>query len=87
MTLAPAPGRYAVLEVSDTGRGIRQDDLARIHEPFFTTRPLHEGRGLGLSVVYGILAGLGGGMRLESVPGQRTAVSVYLPVGGEAAGG
>ena len=87
MTLAPAPGRYSVLEVSDTGRGIRQDDLARIHEPFYTTRPLHEGRGLGLSVVYGLLAGLGGGLRVESEPGRGAAVSVYLPIRGETARG
>jgi signal transduction histidine kinase len=79
MTLAPTPGRYSVLEVSDAGRGIPPEQLGHVHEPFFTTRPQHEGRGLGLSVVYGIVAGWGGGMQVDSAPGQGTRVAVYLP--------
>jgi two-component system cell cycle sensor histidine kinase/response regulator CckA len=81
MTLIPPPGRYSVLEVTDTGRGIAPGDLPRVHEPFFTTRPIHEGRGLGLSVVYGIVVGLGGGLLVESVPGAGAGacVRVYLP--------
>jgi signal transduction histidine kinase len=80
--MAPIPpsGRFSVLEVADNGRGIATGDLPRVHEPFFTTRPMHEGRGLGLSVVYGIVAGLGGGLRVESVPGAGARVSVYLPI-------
>jgi len=66
--------------VADTGRGMTPDDAAHAHEPFFTTRPPHEGRGLGLSVVYGIASRMGGGLRLESSPGTGTRVSVYLPV-------
>ncbi|MGD0991521.1 MAG: ATP-binding protein [Gemmatimonadales bacterium] len=80
MAPIPAPGRYSVLEVADAGRGIAPVDLPRVYEPFFTTRPLHEGRGLGLSVVYGIVAGLGGGLLVESVPGAGARVSVYLPI-------
>jgi signal transduction histidine kinase len=80
--MAPIPpsGRYSVLEVADNGRGIAAGDLPRVHEPLFTTRPMHKGRGLGLSVVYGIVAGLGGGLRVESVPGAGARVSVYLPI-------
>ena len=80
--MAPAPpaGRYSVLEVEDTGRGIAPGDLPRVHEPFFTTRPLHEGRGLGLSVVYGIVAGLGGGLLVGSASGAGARVGVYLPM-------
>jgi signal transduction histidine kinase len=79
--MAPAlpPGRYSVLEVEDAGRGIAQSDLPRVYEPFFTTRPMHEGRGLGLSVVYGIVVSLGGGLRLDSIPGSGARASVYLP--------
>jgi signal transduction histidine kinase len=80
MAPIPPPGRYSVLEVADTGRGIAPGDLPRVYEPFFTTRPLHEGRGLGLSVVYGIVAGLGGGLRVESAPGAGARVSAYLPI-------
>jgi signal transduction histidine kinase len=80
MLLTPAAGRYSVVVVSDTGRGMTPDAAAHAHEPFFTTRPRHEGRGLGLSVVYGIVSGLGGGLRLESQPGAGTRVSVYLPI-------
>lgn len=79
MLLTPAAGRYAILEVTDAGRGMTPDEAARAHEPFVTTRPPHEGRGLGLSVVYGIVSSMGGGLRLESSPGKGTRVSVYLP--------
>ncbi len=83
MALIPAPGRYSVLEVADDGRGIPAADLPHVQDPFFTTRPLHEGRGLGLSVVYGIVAGLGGGLLVQSVPGAGATVKVYLPIGPE----
>ena len=80
MAPLPPPGRYSVLEVADTGRGIPPADLPHVHEPFFTTRPLHEGRGLGLSVVYGIVAGLGGGLLMQSAPGAGVTAKVYLPI-------
>jgi C4-dicarboxylate-specific signal transduction histidine kinase len=80
MLLTPAAGRYSVVVVSDTGCGMTPAAAAHAHEPFFTTRPPHEGRGLGLSVVYGIVAGLGGGLHLDSQPGAGTRVSVYLPI-------
>jgi signal transduction histidine kinase len=73
-------GRYSVLEVADTGRGIAPADLPRVLDPFFSTRPIHEGRGLGLSVVHGIVASCGGGLLIDTVPGTGTRVSVYLPI-------
>ena len=76
----PRPGRYSILEVADTGRGIETADLPRVVEPFFTTRPTHEGRGLGLTVVHGIVAGYGGGLLVDNVPGVGTRVCVYLPI-------
>ena len=78
MIVSPKPGPYSILEVEDSGRGIPPDDLSRVCEPFFTTRPLSEGRGLGLSVVYGIVASSGGGLRLASSVGKGTCVTVYF---------
>jgi signal transduction histidine kinase len=75
----PASGPHSVLEVSDTGRGISSDDLPRVVEPFFTNRPFHEGRGLGLSVVQGIASRYGGGLRIETEPGAGSVVRVYFP--------
>jgi signal transduction histidine kinase len=79
MSLSPRPGRYSVLEVADSGRGIAAAHLSRIFEPFFTSALLHEGRGLGLSVVYGIVASYGGGLLVETAQGAGTLVRVYLP--------
>jgi Histidine kinase-, DNA gyrase B-, and HSP90-like ATPase len=79
MSLHPRPGRYSVLEVADDGRGIEPGDLPRIFEPFFTSRPLNEGRGLGLSVVRGLVSSYGGGLLVDTAPGSGTRVSVYLP--------
>lgn len=73
------PGRYSILEVEDDGPGVAQTDLPHIFEPFFTSRPSHEGRGLGLSVVYGIVASCGGSVLVDSAPGAGTRVRVYLP--------
>ena len=74
------PGRYSVLEVADTGRGIGASDLPRIFAPFFTSKPLHEGRGLGLCVVHGIASSYGGGVLVDTTPGAGTRVGVYVPV-------
>jgi len=76
----PSAGPCSVLSVEDTGSGIAPDIIARVCEPYFTTRPFVEGRGLGLSVVFGVIAGLSGGLRIESHVGSGTRVSVYLPV-------
>jgi two-component system, cell cycle sensor histidine kinase and response regulator CckA len=72
--------RMLVVSVSDTGAGMTAEVLARATEPFFTTKPVSEGTGLGLSTVHAIMAQLGGRLELESVPGQGTHVELWFPV-------
>ena len=74
------PGDYMKLWVSDTGTGIAPDILGNIFEPYFTTKAQGKGTGMGLSMVHGIVSGYGGEITVESVPGQGTAFTVYLPV-------
>ncbi len=72
-------GDYLRLSVIDTGKGISAEDLAKIFDPFFTTKPKGEGTGMGLSVVHGIVTGLGGLILVDSTPGRGTRFDVYLP--------
>jgi len=67
------------LEVRDTGSGMRPDVLERAVDPFFTTKPPLEGTGMGLSMVHGIIHGMGGVLRLESVLHQGTTAFIELP--------
>jgi len=68
-----------VVEVKDTGHGIRREHIRRIYDPFFTTKGIGRGTGLGLSVSYGIVQEHGGAIFVESTPGQGTTFQVALP--------
>ncbi|WP_442108083.1 two-component system sensor histidine kinase NtrB [Pseudomonas sp. NUPR-001] len=72
-------GAFVRLEVSDDGRGIAPNVLPRIFEPFFTTKAFGKGTGLGLSQVYGFTKQSNGAVSVDSVPGEGTSVSLYLP--------
>ena len=73
------PGDYVTLAVHDTGVGIAPERLGYVFDPFYTTKPLGEGTGLGLSMVYGFAKQSGGAVRIESTPGEGTCVWIYLP--------
>jgi PAS domain S-box-containing protein len=79
-TFALESGNYLKLTVRDTGQGIEPTILERIFDPFFTTKNRGEGTGLGLSVVHGIVTSHGGGIEVQSAPGQGTIFSLYFPV-------
>jgi len=72
-------GDYVAVCVSDIGPGIDPEVAARVFEPFFTTKELGKGTGLGLSQVYGFARQSGGFVRFDSVVGQGTTVTIYLP--------
>lgn len=77
--LLPA-GKYAVISVSDTGKGIDPANLDKIFEPYFTTKKEGKGTGLGLSVVYGIVKEHGGDIAVMNEPGKGVRIDVYLPI-------
>jgi PAS domain S-box-containing protein len=72
-------GPHVAIAISDTGRGIPADVMAQIFEPFFTTKEIGKGTGLGLSQVYGFAKQSGGEVRVDSMPGQGTTFTLYLP--------
>jgi PAS domain S-box-containing protein len=78
------PGKYVVLRVTDTGAGIREEDLNQIFEPFFTKRNLNwgGGSGLGLAVVYGVVKDHKGFLDVASTLGKGSDFAVYFPVAG-----
>lgn len=80
----PPQGEYVMVAVSDTGTGIPDDVLDRVFEPFFTTKEVGKGSGLGLAQVLGFAKQSGGGVRIDTRPGEGTSVRVFLPrsVGG-----
>lgn len=75
----PREDGWVMLEISDTGRGISPEEQRRLFDPFFTTRPAGEGKGMGLAVCHGLVKQLGGEIQVESVMGQGSVFRVVLP--------
>jgi PAS domain S-box-containing protein len=74
------PGDYAVIEIEDTGCGIPDQVRAKMFDPFYTTKPVGEGTGMGLSVVFGIVKSHNGNMEVDSVQEQGTSFRIFLPL-------
>ena len=75
-----SPGKYLKLIVADTGHGMESDIMARIFDPYFTTKIFGEGTGLGLSTVHGIVKDHGGDIKVYSEPGVETTFQVFFPL-------
>jgi signal transduction histidine kinase len=75
----PAAGDYVEICVADNGSGMSESVRARVFEPFFTTKEIGKGSGLGLSQVLGFAKQSNGGVRIDTVEGQGTAIRIFLP--------
>ncbi len=79
LSMEVLPGAFIRIEATDTGIGMDADTLARASEPFFTTKDVGRGTGLGLAMARGFVEQSGGGMRIESAPDRGTTVGLWLP--------
>ncbi len=73
-------GEYVKITVSDTGHGIDQSTIEQIFDPYFTTKEIGKGTGMGLAIVHGLVHSHDGAVTLSSQPGQGTTFSIYLPI-------
>jgi signal transduction histidine kinase len=73
-------GDDALIRIEDTGAGMTPDVLARLFEPFFTTKPKDKGTGIGMAIVHRFVADSGGGIDVDSTPGQGTRIRIRLPL-------
>jgi len=73
------PGRYVRLRLADSGKGMDEETRARAIEPFFSTKGVGQGTGLGLSMAHGLASQLGGALTIDSDPGAGTRITVWLP--------
>jgi signal transduction histidine kinase len=72
--------RNLILSISDSGKGIPAEIIDKIYDPFFTTKQVGEGTGLGLAVTYSLVQKMGGTIRVQSTPGEGTVFTVFLPI-------
>ncbi|MGA8184651.1 MAG: HAMP domain-containing sensor histidine kinase [Terriglobia bacterium] len=73
-------GDQVVVDVADTGHGMAKTVMARIFDPFYTTKPAGQGTGLGLSICYGIIKKLRGSLTVDSTVGVGTTFHVHIPI-------
>lgn len=78
--LGVKPGVFVHVVCRDNGAGMTSEVVERAFDPFFTTKPGAEGTGLGLAIVHGVVTGLGGGIRVDSMPGVGTTFHLYFPL-------
>ena len=81
-----SPGRYACVSISDTGIGMDEETLQKAMEPFFTTKGVGQGPGLGLPMVHGLAKQTGGALYLKSKPGVGTTAEMWLPIASQSDG-
>jgi PAS domain S-box-containing protein len=79
------PGEYVVIGVADTGAGMDEETLRRCIEPFYSTKGVGRGTGLGLSMVHGLASQLGGALEIDSAPGRGARIRLWLPISQSAA--